>query len=157
MRDLRMKRRREGVPPMEHRGKRKLLRFVFGRTMILVIMLLLQLLVLVALAISTWLNTVYFLRTVITLYRPALPGSNYPVEKGRRGFCFSLSCVAFAAVNVARYVKTDPEEALSQACDKFARRFRAVEEAAQAQARRLEDMTLAEMDALWDKVKAQEA
>ena len=30
---------------MEHRGKRKLLRFVFGRTMILVIMLLLQLLV----------------------------------------------------------------------------------------------------------------
>ena len=33
---------------MEHRGKRKLLRFVFGRTMILVIMLLLQLLVLVA-------------------------------------------------------------------------------------------------------------
>ena len=48
MRDLRMKRRREGVPPMEHRGKRKLLRFVFGRTMILVIMLLLQLLVLVA-------------------------------------------------------------------------------------------------------------
>ena len=58
---------------------------------------------------------------------------------------------------MARYVKTDPEEALSQACDKFARRFRAVEEAAQAQARRLEDMTLAEMDALWDKVKAQEA
>ena len=48
MRDLRMKRRREGVPPMEHRGKRKLLRFVFGRTMILVIMLLLPLLVLVA-------------------------------------------------------------------------------------------------------------
>ena len=68
-----------------------------------------------------------------------------------------LGDLLFAAVNVARYVKTDPEEALSQACDKFARRFRAVEEAAQAQARRLEDMTLAEMDALWDKVKAQEA
>ena len=60
-------------------------------------------------------------------------------------------------MNVARFVKADPEDALSAACDKFARRFRAVEEAALAQGRRLEDMDLAEMDALWDQVKAQEA
>ena len=63
----------------------------------------------------------------------------------------------FAAVNVARYAKVDPEEALSGACDKFARRFRGVEEAALAQGRRLEDMTLPEMDALWDRVKEQES
>ena len=66
------------------------------------------LLVLVTLAISTWLNTVYFLRTVITLYRPALPDAHYSVEKGKRGFCFSLSCVAFAAVNVALGILSQP-------------------------------------------------
>ena len=58
---------------------------------------------------------------------------------------------------MARYAKVDPEEALSGACDKFARRFRGVEEAALAQGRRLEDMTLPEMDALWDRVKEQES
>ena len=68
-----------------------------------------------------------------------------------------LGDLLFAAVNVARFVHTDPEEALSGACDKFARRFRAVEEAALAQGRRLEDMTLAEMDVLWDQVKEQES
>ena len=66
------------------------------------------LLVLLALAVSTWLNTVYFLRTVITLYRPALPEAKYSVEAGRRGFCFELSCVAFAVVNVALGVLSQP-------------------------------------------------
>ena len=68
-----------------------------------------------------------------------------------------LGDLLFAAVNVARFVKTDPEAALSAACDKFARRFRAVEEAAAAQGKDLSAMTLAEMDALWDAVKAHEA
>ena len=68
-----------------------------------------------------------------------------------------LGDLLFAAVNVARFVKVDPEEAMTGACDKFARRFRAVEEGALAQGRSLEEMTLAEMDALWDKVKAEEA
>ena len=68
-----------------------------------------------------------------------------------------LGDLLFAAVNVARFVKADPEDALSAACDKFARRFRGVEEAALAQGRRLEDMSLAEMDALWDQVKRKEA
>ena len=63
----------------------------------------------------------------------------------------------FAAVNVARYAKVDPGEARSGPCHKFARRFRGVEEAALAQGRRLEDMTLPEMDALWDRVKEQES
>ena len=68
-----------------------------------------------------------------------------------------LGDLLFAAVNVARFVKADPEDALSAACDKFARRFRGVEEAALAQGRRLEDMSLAEMDALGDQVKRKEA
>lgn len=68
-----------------------------------------------------------------------------------------LGDLLFAAVNVARFVKADPEAAMTAACDKFARRFRAVEEAARAQGKDLTSMTLAEMDALWDAVKQQEA
>lgn len=60
-----------------------------------------MILVLITLAISTWLNTIYFLKTVITLYRKPLEGASYPVEPGRRGFCFNASLIAFSAVNVA--------------------------------------------------------
>ncbi len=60
-----------------------------------------MILVLAVLVISTWLNTIYFLKTVITLYRKPLPGAEYPAERGRRGFCFNASLVLFAGVNVA--------------------------------------------------------
>ena len=68
-----------------------------------------------------------------------------------------LGDLLFAAVNVARFVKVDPEMAMTAACDKFARRFRGVEAAAASQGKALSDMTLAELDALWDTVKQQEA
>jgi uncharacterized protein YabN with tetrapyrrole methylase and pyrophosphatase domain len=45
------------------------------------------------------------------------------------------------------------EEAMEQACNKFIRRFTAVESMAEAQGRHLKDMSLQEMDALWDEVK----
>lgn len=64
-----------------------------------------------------------------------------------------LGDLLFAAVNVARFVKVDPEDAVQGACDKFAKRFRRVEELALAQGKQLEEMTLAEMDALWDSIK----
>ncbi len=58
------------------------------------------LLVMIVLAISTSLNTVYFLRTVITLYRKPLETAHYPVEKGQRGILFNTVLVAFAVANV---------------------------------------------------------
>ena len=61
----------------------------------------------------------------------------------------------FAAVNVGRFLKLDPEKSLTAATDKFAARFRKVGEAARVQGRALADMTLAEMDRLWDQVKKQ--
>ncbi|MPM05223.1 Nucleoside triphosphate pyrophosphohydrolase [bioreactor metagenome] len=67
-----------------------------------------------------------------------------------------LGDLLFAAVNVFRLVKTDPEEALISASDKFIARFKKVEEGAAAQGKRLEDMTLAEMDVLWERAKCQE-
>ena len=52
--------------------------------------------------------------------------------------------------------RSDAESALDNATAKFSRRFRAVEKAAKDQGRNLKDMTLEDMDALWDAAKAAE-
>lgn len=62
----------------------------------------------------------------------------------------------FALVNVARYLGVDSELALREATAKFRRRFQYIEEAAWAQGRDLREMTLEEMDALWDAAKERE-
>lgn len=67
-----------------------------------------------------------------------------------------LGDLLFAAVNVARFLKTDPEEAISRTTDKFIRRFAQVEQAARDAGKDLADMSLAEMDALWDAAKQKE-
>ena len=59
----------------------------------------------------------------------------------------------FALINYARFIHIDPERALEQTNKKFIRRFQAVEEMAVAQGKTVHDMTLWEMDALWNKVK----
>ena len=60
----------------------------------------------------------------------------------------------FATVNAARLYGIDPDAALNKACDKFRRRFTYLEENTIRQGRDLHDMTLAEMDAIWDEGKA---
>jgi tetrapyrrole methylase family protein/MazG family protein len=64
-----------------------------------------------------------------------------------------LGDLLFAAVNVARFLAVDPEEALHQASDKFTQRFCGVEEAAAARGRAMEELSLAQLDELWDAVK----
>lgn len=59
----------------------------------------------------------------------------------------------FAAVNLARKLKVEPEVALRRATEKFADRFRAVEALARERSLALGQMTLAELDLLWDEVK----
>lgn len=65
-----------------------------------------------------------------------------------------LGDLLFSVVNAARFLKVDPEYALTLTSDKFSRRFGYVERKAIESGRRLEDMTLSEMDELWDEVKA---
>ncbi|MBO4914330.1 MAG: nucleoside triphosphate pyrophosphohydrolase [Oscillospiraceae bacterium] len=67
-----------------------------------------------------------------------------------------LGDVLFAAVNAGRYKGVDPENALNAACDKFIRRFRAVEEAAAAQGKAMEAMSNDELSALWSEAKRKE-
>ncbi len=58
--------------------------------------------------------------------------------------------VIFALINYARFLKIDPETALERTNKKFKRRFEYIEEKAP---KSLDDMTLWEMDALWDEAK----
>ena len=67
-----------------------------------------------------------------------------------------LGDLLFSVCNLARHLGVDSESALEGTTSKFARRFRAVESGAKAQGKNLKDMTLAEMDVLWDKAKSGE-
>jgi nucleoside triphosphate diphosphatase len=62
----------------------------------------------------------------------------------------------FAAVNLARHLHADPEALLRRSNQKFERRFAAIEQALAARGKVPQDVTLAEMDALWDEAKARE-
>jgi len=62
----------------------------------------------------------------------------------------------FAAVNLARHLKVDPETALRGANAKFERRFRFIEQALRDTRPPIEDCTLEELDALWGEAKRQE-
>ncbi|MGE0468567.1 MAG: nucleoside triphosphate pyrophosphohydrolase [Nitrospira sp.] len=59
----------------------------------------------------------------------------------------------FSLVNLARFLKTNPEDALRRATNRFIDRFHLVEAQATGQGRALTEMTLAEMDALWEEAK----
>src|SRR2546427_681028 len=59
----------------------------------------------------------------------------------------------FAVVNLARKCKLDAESALQTATDKFVARFNRLEDELQARGKRLGDVDLAELDAIWDEIK----
>jgi ATP diphosphatase len=63
----------------------------------------------------------------------------------------------FAVVNLARHLDADPEGVLRTANQKFVRRFEAIERALAARGKTAAQSTLAEMDALWNEVKAAES
>jgi XTP/dITP diphosphohydrolase len=66
-----------------------------------------------------------------------------------------LGDVLFSLVNFARFLNTDPEQALERTNKKFISRFRGMEAIALQQGRSLQNMTLAEMDELWNSIKRQ--
>lgn len=61
--------------------------------------------------------------------------------------------VLFSLINAARLYHINPDNALERTNHKFIRRFNYVEQRAQEQGRNLRDMTLAEMDELWEEAK----
>ena len=67
-----------------------------------------------------------------------------------------LGDLIFSVCNLARHLHVDSESAVEMTTAKFARRFRTVEAAAKARDKSLKEMSLAEMDALWDAAKRAE-
>ena len=65
-----------------------------------------------------------------------------------------LGDLLFSMVNVSRFLKADPEEALNAATEKFISRFAKVEEMALAQGKDMAQMSLEELDKLWERAKA---
>ena len=59
----------------------------------------------------------------------------------------------FALVNLARFIKVDPEAALQKATNKFSRRFTEVERRMIADGHPMKNATLEEMDSYWEQVK----
>ena len=62
----------------------------------------------------------------------------------------------FATINAARLYGINPDTALNRACDKFRRRFTYLEEQTIRQGKSMNDMTLAQMDELWNEAKFNE-
>jgi tetrapyrrole methylase family protein/MazG family protein len=78
-----------------------------------------------------------------------LDGTAEGLERAKKEFGDLL----FAFVNVARFLKIHPEEALYETNEKFMRRFQYIEENVKASGRPFEDYTLEELDQYWDEAK----
>jgi uncharacterized protein YabN with tetrapyrrole methylase and pyrophosphatase domain len=59
----------------------------------------------------------------------------------------------FTLVSVARHLDVDAEAALRGTCDRFTERFAQMEAAVEARGQALDELSLAEQDALWEQAK----
>jgi tetrapyrrole methylase family protein/MazG family protein len=80
-------------------------------------------------------------------FRTALKGKKQEEIEDELGDIF------FVLVNISRFVGINPEDALRKTISKFISRFRYIEMAAVDKGKSLSDMSLAEMDELWDEAK----
>jgi tetrapyrrole methylase family protein/MazG family protein len=76
-----------------------------------------------------------------------------PSPKTRQRVEEEFGDVLFSLVNLARFMKVEPEEALRKTIDRFAERFRYIEGQAERSGRNLKDLTLQEMDRWWEEAK----
>ncbi|HAD43442.1 MAG TPA: nucleoside triphosphate pyrophosphohydrolase [Plesiomonas shigelloides] len=78
------------------------------------------------------------------------------VTKNEVKLAEEIGDLLFATVNLSRHLGHRPELALQQACDKFERRFRQIEQAVAARGALMSEMSLEEMEALWQEIKRRE-
>lgn len=64
-----------------------------------------------------------------------------------------LGDLLFSIVNYARFLNIDPDQALARTNKKFINRFQAMEEVVAQQGKQMTDLSLAEMDAIWNEIK----
>ncbi|MBR6457066.1 MAG: nucleoside triphosphate pyrophosphohydrolase [Bacteroidales bacterium] len=86
-------------------------------------------------------------------FAPA-PGSSEGFKAAYDRAESELGDLLFALVNAARLYGLNPDTALNRTCDKFRRRFTYLEEQTLRKGRHLKDLSLPEMDAIWDEAKS---
>jgi tetrapyrrole methylase family protein/MazG family protein len=74
-------------------------------------------------------------------------------EEKREKMEEELGDILFSLVNVARFIEVNPEEALRKTIQKFIARFRYIEESIRRQNLSFNDVTLEDMDKLWEESK----
>lgn len=87
--------------------------------------------------------------------REASGASEEEIQQARAAAEAEMGDVFFSMVNAARLYDIIPENALEKTNKKFIRRFNYIEERARQQGKKLKELTLAEMEALWQEAKTQ--
>jgi uncharacterized protein YabN with tetrapyrrole methylase and pyrophosphatase domain len=82
------------------------------------------------------------------------PGPTGSAERHRRQVEEEMGDLLFAIANLSRKLGVEPESALRQADDKFARRFTELERRFAARGESLQEAGLARLDQEWERIKA---
>ncbi len=90
----------------------------------------------------------YEKQTGIDLYK-----DGFQDEKVKREAELELGDILFTIVNVARWYKIDPEEALRQTNNKFIKRFEVMVKICKSRGKTLKDYSVSELEALWQEAK----
>ncbi|MDD2619902.1 MAG: nucleoside triphosphate pyrophosphohydrolase [Syntrophomonadaceae bacterium] len=94
---------------------------------------------------------------------PSVDGALDKLQEEVREFCQAgnndecaeeMGDIFFALVNIARFKDIEPEQALQACNDKFTCRFNYIEAKAKESGREIKELSLEEMDSIWDEAKA---
>ena len=77
-------------------------------------------------------------------------------EQNKEKISEEFGDLLFAAVNVGRFIDADPEQSLTNATNKFIKRFEKLEQLAKERGTELDDLNLEQMDELWNEIKKSE-
>lgn len=82
-----------------------------------------------------------------------LPPSEGETSVRQQEIAAEFGDVLFSLVNLARFVKVNPEDTLRQAINRFVKRFQFIEQQAAQSGRAISDLSFDEMNRLWDEAK----
>jgi nucleoside triphosphate diphosphatase len=86
-----------------------------------------------------------------------LPPSDGTTTARQQEIAAEFGDVLFSLVNLARFVKVNPEDALRVSINRFVERFQYIEQQASSSGRTVNDLSIEEMNRLWEEAKKQQA
>lgn len=76
-------------------------------------------------------------------------------QRNRQRIEEEIGDILFTITNVSRFLEINPEDALYKTVDKFIRRFKFIESEALKSGKEIEDMSLEELDSIWERSKGE--